>query len=141
MSETTIRRCPDCRSTAVDGGELAESVASCRVCDWRGTSIQLTEVVIKHDYGVDTDIIDHLIIECRNVFMRSLAEEMGGLLVRFGFIDPQWGRDKALYYSKRYAVAIARGVVEGILKAREAMERDDKQAFRIMKRANTKGTN
>jgi Zn-finger nucleic acid-binding protein len=126
-TNSTITKCPKCLSTAVDGGELAESPASCRVCGWVGVTAELQASTFQHDYGSEAEIMEQFFRATRNVIMAGLASQLGELLVRFGFLDPRWPADRLKRVSIRYAIAVARAIVDGIFKERLQLEKDERK--------------
>jgi hypothetical protein len=119
--------CPQCGSSSLDLPELAGGIASCKACGWVGQSQQLLIHQFEQEHGTDAELINRLMGELRTTLARECAVPLGRLLYRWGFVGSKKGNQAVVDPAQmgRYMTAMAKAIMESIIKTREEIEKGE----------------
>jgi hypothetical protein len=112
--------CPACGGADVKASALAGGDASCNICNWTGKVEELATFHFSHDMGNQEQVFAHFFNDMRNLFSTAVAQGIGAVLLKWGFIDQPI--DKKVF--ARYIGGIAQATVKSVLETRQALEKE-----------------
>ena len=112
--------CPGCSSSLVNSGALAESTASCGVCNWTGKVEDLVVAPFSQSMGSPEEIFRQLTLDIRQLLAKNTATELVKLLAKWGFIGQMIDKQEVA----RYFGGIAKGIARGVLETRQEIEKE-----------------
>jgi hypothetical protein len=105
----------------VDYSSLVGANATCRGCNWKGTSTELLVVPIKHEFLADEHIIRDMMSGMRQLLAGELGLPYLKFLLKWGFLEGDIARAAATIDRKkfaRYIAAIAQAILMAIIDTR-----------------------
>jgi len=112
--------CPACGCADVTTSTLAGGEASCNVCGWKGRVEDLAVFHFSHEMGSAEEVFRNFFLDVRSLITKSSAQQIGQLLLKWGFIDAPV--DRKVF--ARYLGGIAQGIAKGVFETRQAIEKE-----------------
>lgn len=121
--------CAACGSADVTTSALAGGDACCNVCGWKGKVEDLAAFRFSHNLGSPEQVFHAFFIDVRNLLSRQFAQDLGQLLIKWGFLEVPDEQNLAEVRKNlaRYCAGVAKAVVESISKTRADMEKEKYQ--------------
>jgi hypothetical protein len=114
------RFCPTCGGADVEVSQLAGGGASCNICGWSGKVEELLTFHFSHNLGSPEQVFQSFFLDLRGVVSQRFLEQIGKLLIKWGFIDLPI--DRKLF--ARYVGGMCKGIVKGIFDTRKEIEKE-----------------
>jgi hypothetical protein len=125
-SHTTALFCPACGGADITSSSLSSGEASCNVCDWKGKSEELVAYQFTHGMGSQEQVFRLFFLDIRKMLGAKLAQELGGLLVKWGFLDVPNPKNKVVVGKQlaRYLASAAKALVTSMVQTRAEIEKE-----------------
>ena len=117
LSQDYVYFCPTCGSPALDRSALAGGEAACKACPWKGKTDELHAVPFSHDFSGSDEMVARFVGEVSNLVSSTMGEGIGRLLLKWGFVTPEFIAPELPVYGR----AMAAGVAKAILETREGL--------------------
>lgn len=104
--------CPACGTPSIEASSLAGGEAACQACSWAGKNEELVAVPIQHDFASREDMLLNFIKQLASTLAKSSAVEVGGVLLKWGFLDQNNMQAELQAYIKGMALAAGKSILE-----------------------------
>lgn len=104
--------CPACGSPSLEVSSLAGGASSCKSCPWTGTREELAEVPIEHAFMSQEEMVMRFVRQLSGAIAASSAQELGRVLLQWGFVDEKQLTQDLSAYIKAMALAATKAALE-----------------------------
>ena len=122
--------CSTCGSADVSASELAGGEATCNVCGWKGKVDDLATFRFSHGMNSPDEVFRMFFLDVRKMLAAGLAQDIGQMLIKWGFLETPSPKNAVAVQRRlaRYIAAIAKGIVDSIVRTRAEIEREQHHA-------------
>lgn len=111
MSKEKAYQCMQCGSPAIERSPLVGGTAKCLGCGWTGKNEDLHSVDFETGFASPEAVVQRFASEISGIVAKGLAKDIGGLLLKWGFVEEKMLKVELPIYVKAVAVATVQAVI------------------------------
>lgn len=122
--------CSTCGAADISASELAGGEAHCNVCGWNGKVEDLATFRFSHGMNSPDEVFRMFFLDVRKMLSAGFAQDIGQMLIKWGFLETPTPKNARAVQQRlaRYIAAVAKGIVDSIVRTRAELEREQHRA-------------